>query len=107
MFIPGDHPQLPQDVPEIREQSAELKLEDKSAREAAPNKHDTVRIEQDFEHALSAVPPPQDLHRVEETEEMQDAMRRVSIDSASSYGSIGFSHSSTSSLEAACSEPHS
>lgn len=65
---------------------------------------DSLQLEQDFENILAAVVPVPRLSTVpEHTEEM----KRVSIDSASSYGSEGFSHSRTSSFSMGALNAHS
>lgn len=55
---------------------------------------DTLQLEQDLEKRLAAMTAVPQLTVVEEE---ADSVRRASLDSASSYGSVGFSYSSTSS----------
>lgn len=65
---------------------------------------DSVHLEQDLENTLAAIVPVTRLSTVpEQTEEM----KRASIDSASSYGSEGFSHSRTSSYSTNALNAHS
>lgn len=84
-------------VPEII--SAQV-VEPKPLKERAS---ESLQLEQDSENSLAAVVPIPRLSTVpEDTEEM----KRVSIDSASSYGSEGF-HSRTSSLSTGALNAHS
>jgi len=62
--------------------------------EAHDSQRDTVQLEEDFEKRLAVMTGAPQLSVIEEKAE---DLRRASIDSASSYGSVGFSHSTTSS----------
>lgn len=79
----------------IPEPSQAQILEPEEPVELDERSRDSVQIEQDLEESLAAVVA---IPRLSTVPEQAEASRRASIDSASSYGSEGFSHSRASSF---------
>lgn len=71
---------------------------------AHDEQRDTLQLEQDLEKRLAAMGA---VPRLSVVDESNEDVKRASIDSASSYGSIGFSHSSVSSRSFQGFEGHS
>ncbi|KAK5090447.1 hypothetical protein LTS08_002651 [Lithohypha guttulata] len=96
--VSDDVSETPRDVPEdVMENEPQPETSQAAQR-------DTLQMEQDLERRLAAMTGAPQLVVIKEDPE---DMRRASLDSASSYGSIGFSHSSTSSRSFRNFEGHS